>query len=87
MEQEVANQSLHWMATKKASNRSYSKLNFVQKSPWTHMIDMVIILYSTEIANYIHFGLNAAKNMHYFKKSIQWKLFKIEFCTKTFVRN
>ncbi len=51
------------------------------------MIDMVVILYGAEIANYIHLGLNAAKNAHYFKKSIKWKLFKIEFCTKTFVRN
>ncbi len=32
------------------------------------MIDMVVILYSTEIANYIHLGLSAAKNTHYFKK-------------------
>ncbi len=30
---------------KKASNRSGSKLNFVQKSPRTHMIDMVVIQY------------------------------------------
>ncbi len=52
------------------------------------MIDMVVILYGAEIANYIHLvGLNAAKNTHYFKKSIKWKLFKIEFWTKTFVKN
>ncbi len=51
------------------------------------MIDMIVILYGTEIANYIHSVLNATKNTHYFEKSIKWKLFKIEFCTKTFVRN
>ncbi len=72
MEHEVANQSLHCMARKKASNRSCSKLNFVQKSPRTRMIDMVVILHGTEIANYIHLGLNAAKNTHYFfKKNIK----------------
>ncbi len=56
------------MASKKASNRSCSKLNFVQQSPRSHMTNMVVILYGTEIANYIHLGLNAAKNTHYFKK-------------------
>ncbi len=35
------------------------------------MIDVVVILYGTEIANYIHLGLNAAKNTHYYKKSIK----------------
>ncbi len=53
---------------KKASNRSCSKLNFVQKSLRTCMIGMVAILYGTEIAKYIHLWLNAAKNTHYLKK-------------------
>ncbi len=35
-------------------------------------------------ANYIHLGVKAAKNTHYFEKSSKWKLFKIEFCTKKF---
>ncbi len=70
---------------KKASNRSCLELHFVQKSPWMHSTDMVVI--GTEIANYIHLGFNAAKNTHYFKKSIKWKLFKTEFCTKKFVRS
>ncbi len=53
---------------KKASNKSCSELNFVQKSPWAHMsipppewskgaqkIDMVEILSCTERAKYIKF--------------------------------
>ncbi len=28
-------------------------------------------------------GLNNVKNMHYFKESFKWKLFKIEFCIRS----
>ncbi len=31
---------------------------------------MVVILYGTETANYIHLGPSAAENTHYFKKSL-----------------
>ncbi len=29
-----------------------------------------------------HLGLDATKNMHFFKKSFKWKLLEIEFCIK-----
>ncbi len=67
------------LISKKASNESCSKLNFVQKRPRAHMpisprsgaraLERLLwLLYGTETANYIHLWLNSAKNTHYFKK-------------------
>ncbi len=72
--------------SKKSSNKSSSKLNFVQKSSQAHMsiplhpksgargLDRLIWLkYNFALKLQITFslGLNAAKNTHYIKKSIK----------------
>ncbi len=45
---------------------------------------LIWLLYYMVLKLQITFNLelNAAKNTHYFKKSIKWKLFKIEFVPK-----
>ncbi len=53
----------------------------MERSEILRKINMVL-LYGTKTKNYIHLGLNAAKNTHYFKESFKLKLFKIEICTK-----
>ncbi len=66
---------------KKGSNKNYSKLNFVQKSPQVRMSvtpwigtrgleSLIWFLYGTETANYIQFRA-PVKNTHYFNKSFK----------------
>ncbi len=73
--------------SKKASNESCSKLNFVQKSPQAHISisprsgattfeGLIWLLYYIILKLPITFNLgpNAAKNTHYFKKKFQMKV-------------
>ncbi len=79
----------HWLSKiritwKKASNKSCSELNFVQKSPWAHMsishrsraweLERLIWLkYYIVLKRQITFNLrlNTAKNTHHLKKSFK----------------
>ncbi len=87
------------IVSKKASNKSCSELNFVQKSTLGHMsislksgargLQRSVCLKSFNVQKWeIRFalGLNTAKDTHYIIKSFKLNMFRIEFRTKKSAR-
>ncbi len=83
------------IGSKKASNKTCLKLNFVQKNLRAHMsifprsgarglerFPFLKNYYVQKRGSRFSLGLDAAKNMHRIKKSFKQKLFEIEFRTQ-----